>query len=101
MKKELSVIKKEIKSKQLGFVKKLKKACAELDEAGACELVLGILRSGLDEILVRYVAEHRQQVIAAFENWWAKYLTILHDLKMSRNQAASNLDGFIKGLGYA
>ncbi|MCP4201784.1 MAG: SAM-dependent DNA methyltransferase, partial [bacterium] len=72
-KKELAGVKKRLKATQDGFAKRLQEARSELDEDVAFDLVLGILRADLDDILGRYEADHRQLVVAAFEGWWNKY----------------------------
>ena len=62
--------------------------------------MLGILRSDLDGILGRYVASHRQEVVAAFETWWDKYRVTLTSIEAERDSAAERLRGFLGGLGY-
>lgn len=69
-------------------------------EPSARDLVLGILRSDLDTILGRYVASHRQEVVAAFETWWEKYRVTLTRIEEERDAAAEKLRGFLGGLGY-
>jgi type I restriction enzyme M protein len=101
LKKELSAVKKKLKSKEGNFTKRLKEARAALDEDGAKELALGILRADLDAILGRYVADHRQEIVAAFESWWEKYRTTLTSIEEERDAAAGRLRGFLEGLGYA
>ena len=62
--------------------------------------MLGILRSDLDAILGRYVANHRQQVVAECEAWWHKYRVTLTSIEEARDAAAEKLRGFLGGLGY-
>ncbi len=97
---ELGEVKKALKSKQTSFAKRLTEARKSLDKAHASTLVLGIFRSELDSILTRYVNEGRQQVIAAFENWWDKYRVTLTSLEAERDAAAKKLREFLGGLGY-
>lgn len=101
LKQELSEVKKRLKTKERNFTKRLKEARAELDEDSARELVLGILRADLDAILERYVADHRQQIVAAFESWWDKYRVTLTSIEQERDAAAEKLRGFLGELGYA
>ena len=101
LKKELSAVKKKLKAKEGNFTKRLQEARAALDEDGARDLVLGILRADLDAILARYVADHRQQVVAAFENWWDKYRVTLTSIEEERDAAAGKLREYLGGLGYA
>jgi type I restriction enzyme M protein len=100
-KKGLTTAKKKLKALQSDFVKQLDVATGTLDEAGARELVLGILGDQLDAIRARYVASHRQQVVAAFEGWWDKYRVTLVKIEQDRDAAAERLRGFLRTLGYA
>jgi type I restriction enzyme M protein len=101
LKSELSAVKKKLKTKEADFTKRLKEARAELDEHAGRELVLGILRADLDASLGRYVADHRQQIVAAFESWWDKYRVTLASIEEERDAAAAKLRGFLGELGYA
>jgi type I restriction enzyme M protein len=100
LKKDLGAAKKKLKTLQADFVKQLDAAIKKLDEASARELVLGILRGQLDAILTRYIASHRQQVVAAFEAWWDKYRVMLVSIEAERDAAAKRLRGFLGRLGY-
>jgi hypothetical protein len=51
--------------------------------------------------LERYVTAHRQQVIAAVENWWDKYRVTLRAIETERDAAVSRLEVFMRELGYA
>ncbi|MCB9576019.1 MAG: SAM-dependent DNA methyltransferase [Polyangiaceae bacterium] len=101
LKKQLSEVKKQLKTREGNFTKRLTEARSALDEEAACELVLGILRADLDAILGRYVAEHRQHVVAAFKGWWDKYRVTLTGIEQERDDAAEKLRGFLGQLGYA
>ncbi|WP_164103217.1 type I restriction-modification system subunit M [Candidatus Laterigemmans baculatus] len=101
LKQELAATKKKLKTKEGNFTKRLREAREGLDEGAAQELALAILRSDLDAILDRYVADHRQQMVAAFENWWDKYRVTLTSIEEERDEAASKLREFLGGLGYA
>jgi type I restriction enzyme M protein len=101
LKRDLGVTRKKLKALQADFVNQLDAAVHGLDEAAARELVLGILRGQLDAILVRYVASHRQQAVAAFENWWDEYRVALSSIEGDRDVAANWLRGVLKDLGYA
>jgi type I restriction enzyme M protein len=101
LKRELGTTKRALKTKQDDFAQKLKVARTALLEPSARDLVLGILRSDLDAILGRYVANHRQEVIAALETWWDKYRVTLTSIEEERDAAAEKLRGFLRGLGYA
>ena len=100
LKKQLGAAKKALKAKQEGFAVRLKEARGALEEGTARELVLGILRGELDGILGRYVTEHRQQLVAAFENWWDKYRVTLTSVEGERDAVAAKFRGFMAELGY-
>lgn len=100
LKKELAAAKKKMKTIQADFVTQLDTAIHKLDETRARALVLGILRGQLDAILTRYVASHRNLVVAAFDSWWDKYRIMLVSIEAERNASAKKLRGFLGGLGY-
>ena len=100
LKSELSGVKKKLKTRQTNFTKRLQQAREALDEGGATELALGILRADLDAILGRYIAGHRQQIVEAFEGWWDKYRVTLTSIEQERDAAAARLREFLGGLGY-
>lgn len=101
LKSELSAVKKKLKTKAGNFEKRLRESRAALDEDGAKELVLAILRADLDAILDRYVVAHRQRIVAAFERWWDKYRITLKSIEEERDAAVAKLREFLGGLGYA
>lgn len=101
LKKQLGEVKKQLKSKQQGFTKKLAEARVALDEKDARELVLTILRADLDAMLARYVDARRQEVVLAFETWWDKYRVTLTNIEQEREAATVKLRSLLGGLGYA
>ena len=99
-KQQLTALKKQIKAQNQGFARQLGEAVDALDDAGAAELLLTILRNDMQAILARYLGEQRQQVVVAFKNWWDKYRVTLTQTEAARDAAARELSGFLKGLGY-
>jgi type I restriction enzyme M protein len=97
---QLTALKKQLKSEEQGFARRLNTAVDALDEASAAALLLTILRNDMQAILDRYISAQRQQVVAAFENWWDKYRVTLTEIERGRDAAAKDLQGFLKGLGY-
>lgn len=97
---QLGALKKEIKAQEQGFTVRLNSAVDALDDAGAADLLLTILRSDVAAILERCVASHRQQVTIAFENWWDKYRVTLTEIEQRRDSAASSLQICLRELGY-
>ena len=100
-KKELAALKKDIKTQVQGFADRLNAAVDALDEAGAAELLLAILRKDMQVILERYVNAQRQQVVIAVENWWDKYRVTLADIETKRDSAQRQLEHFLIELRYA
>lgn len=100
LKRELAAAKKNLKALHKTSAERLEEAREALGPDKVGELVLGILKADLGKELDRYVAAHRQKVIAAVENWWDKYRVTLRDIEGERNAAKARLDEFLKGLGY-
>ncbi|MGW2178431.1 N-6 DNA methylase [Streptomyces sp. NPDC001732] len=71
-----------------------------LDEAGAREIVLGILREDLAAKLEGHVVRRRRELIDAYAGWERKYLVSLRDIEARREAASKRLEGFLKELGY-
>lgn len=91
---------KALKAMQNSFEERLNESVDALDEAGAAELMLTILHNDMAGILDVYVRQQRQKVITAFETWWDKYWVTLADIELERDKAATELKGFLSGLGY-
>ena len=100
LKRELTGVKKSLKTKQSNFTRRLYEARAELDEGTAQDLALGIIRADIDAILDRYVSDRRNQIVAAVENWWDKYHTTLTSIERTRDAADEMLRNFLGELGY-
>jgi hypothetical protein len=101
IKKQLSEAKATLRRLKEQLIDRLKQKRQALTEADCQETVLVIFKEGLRSELERYVVVHRQQVIAAVENWWDKYRMTLRDIEAERDASAKQLDTFLKGLGYA
>ena len=100
LKKQLTAAKKQQKAMQQEFITKLGKARAELTAVEEGDLVLRLAKSDVSGHLDGYVAAHRQQIVAALENWWRKYAFPLHQIEAERSAATTKLSGFLKDLGY-
>ena len=100
-KKQLAVVKKQLKAQEQGFALRLNQAVDALDEAGAATLLLTILHNDMQGIVQRYVTAQRLQVVAAFENWWDKYRVTLADIERDRGDATKALQGYLREIGYA
>jgi type I restriction enzyme M protein len=100
LKKELGEVKKALKAKQHGFLEALEDAHAELEEDGARDLVLRILRNDLSMILKHYITNQRQNLITSLDTWWDKYQLTLVNIQRARDEATKTLQGFLASLGY-
>jgi type I restriction enzyme M protein len=97
---QLKVAKKQLKERQNQFIKRVHDARDTLSDDDCRDLVLDILNEKLAGHLESYVAAHRQEVVAAVENWWDKYYVTLRDIEGERENAAMTLSKFSRGLGY-
>ena len=100
LKKEIKEAKKRLKELQKKFIKCLHEAREVLSDGEYQELVLDILNEKLSGHLESYVTAHRQEVVAAMENWWDKYRVTLRDIEGERERATNKVSGFINRLGY-
>jgi type I restriction enzyme M protein len=99
-KKELAATKKALKAKLDTFTEQLGAQVDGLSAEGAGALLLKILHDDMSGIVERYIAAQRKQVVAAFETWWDKYRVTLTEIEKERDDAAKELQGFLKGLSY-
>ena len=97
---QLKEAKKRFKELQKKFIKRLHEARNALSDDECRNLVLDILNEKLTGHLESYVTAHRQEVIAAVENWWGKYRVTLRDIEGERKTAAMKLATFIGEIGY-
>ncbi|WP_406342966.1 N-6 DNA methylase [Streptomyces sp. NBC_00648] len=79
---------------------RLERMRRELDEGGAREAVLGILRADLARKLEGHVVRRRRELVESFGAWEAKYAVSLQSIEAQRSQAAARLDILLKELGY-
>jgi DNA repair exonuclease SbcCD ATPase subunit len=67
-----------------------------------CEsYIFKITHNNIIAQLERYIIAHRQQIIAAIENWWDKYNVTLQEIETKRDETTRELAQYLKGLGYA
>ncbi len=100
LKRELTAAKAALRARRAELIRRLETARAGSVETETQRLVLNILRSELDETLERYVAAHRQQVVAVVENWWDKYQVPLRTIEVEREAAAAQLQESLRRLEY-
>ncbi|WP_257387602.1 type I restriction-modification system subunit M [Tahibacter caeni] len=99
-KKELAAVKKQLKARKESFAVHINAAVDGLSPEQATDLLLTILHDDMRAIVERYIAAQRKIIVAAFENWWAKYRVTLTEIEGKRDAAAQALHGFLKGLRY-
>jgi len=100
IKKDLAAARRKYQALKAALVKRLEEARAKLTPKEDRELVLDLIREGMARHLERYVVAHRQEVVAAVENWWDKYAVPMQVTEEARDQAAKRLSAVIGGLGY-
>lgn len=100
LKKQRIVAKKKLKDLRIAFVERLREARAKLSAGEAKDLVLAILRSGLQGELLRNLLSHRQEIVATLEGWKDKYGVTLRELETKQAACKSYLDNALKGLKY-
>ncbi len=101
MRREQRTGRKERKALQADFVARLDEARAGVDADQARDLVLAIERERLEAELARYATAKEQALVAALETLWNKYHVSLRELEAERDEAAAQLDDFVKELGYS
>ena len=96
----LKDVKKELVDRKKLFADHLNFAVDGLPPKEAATLLLTILHDDMKRIVERYITNQRQQIVVAFENWWDKYKVTLTEIEHDRDQAAKQLQAFLKGLKY-
>lgn len=96
----LKEARKMLRELKAALVSRLQVASAALEAEDAERLVLDLLWDELVGQLERYVLEHRQEVIAAVENWWGKYGVTLKEIEAKDLEVNKRLDDMLRGLGY-
>ncbi|SDC72517.1 type I restriction enzyme M protein [Melghirimyces thermohalophilus] len=100
IRKELNALKRQQKKMKDELLPYLEEACANLSPEDCRDRILSILRENLTAQLDRAVTAHRQQVVAAVENWWDKYRVTLRQIESERDEAKEKLEMFLRGVGY-
>ncbi|MGN9915832.1 N-6 DNA methylase [Micromonospora palomenae] len=71
-----------------------------LDAAEVRRVVLELLRDDLAGKLDGHVVRRRRELVDAYAKWESKYAVSLREIRIEREQAAAELNGFLKELGY-
>ncbi|MFB9234080.1 N-6 DNA methylase [Plantactinospora siamensis] len=100
VKAELTAVKKRQRALQGQFAANLAKARGTLTSPQEQDLVMSIWLDDLTTHLEGYAARHRRRIAFALETWWDKYAVSLTNLEANRTTAASQLDAYLRVLGY-
>jgi type I restriction enzyme M protein len=98
---KLRKAKKLFKELQRKFIMRLHEARETLSDDDCKDLVLDIMNEKLAVHLQSYVTAHRQEVIAAVENWWDKYRVTLKDIEHNKKKVMAKLGKFLERMNYA
>lgn len=99
-KKDLAVVKKQLKARWESFTTHIDAAVDGLTPEAAADLLLTILHDDMRGIVERYIAAQRKAIVAAVENWWDKYRVTLTQLEGRRDEAAHALRHYLNELRY-
>ena len=100
LKQQVAATRKQLKDLSRALLQVLRTKRDQLSADDCRDLVLDLSRDSLEQVLRRYIEEHRQEVRAAVENLWNKYGESLRVIQSGRDEAAERLEGFLKELGY-
>ncbi|MEJ2724832.1 MAG: hypothetical protein P8175_09340, partial [Deltaproteobacteria bacterium] len=100
IKKEITAARRKYNGLKAALVKRLEEARAQLSPDDDRKVVLDLICEGIGRHLERYILAHRQQVVAAAENWWDKYATPMDVLEKAKEGAVNNLAIMMGSLGY-
>lgn len=78
----------------------LEAARAKIDEDEARRLILERFYRSLVTLYTGYLSQYRNHFIQRIENLYDKYAVTLTEIQSEREQAAQELDGYLKELGY-
>ncbi|MHC1744957.1 MAG: N-6 DNA methylase [Syntrophobacteraceae bacterium] len=96
----LKAAKKTLKDISKALLQVLRNKRAGLLSDDCRILVLDLTREDLEQVLRRYVEEHREEVRAAVENVWDKYGVSLQTIEKQRDMVVLRLDGLLRDLNY-
>ncbi|KEF33377.1 restriction endonuclease subunit M [Deinococcus sp. RL] len=100
VKKKLTDAKKAHKQTLAQALSSLAATADRMTDAERQQVALTFMRENLETALNRAVTAHRNRIVAALENWHDKYHVSLRELERERDEAAAQLDGFLRELGY-
>lgn len=101
VKKKLTDTKKAHKTTLAQALGSLQTTTNDMTDEQRQHLALTFMRENLETALNRAVTAHRNQIVSVLESWHDKYHVSLRALERERDEAAAQLDGFLRELGYA
>ncbi|WP_253781228.1 N-6 DNA methylase [Nonomuraea roseoviolacea] len=101
LKSRTAAAKKKVSALKEHFLPRLRMAVGALDESSRRDLVLEVLRLQLSTRLESRTAVARRLFETAFHTWADKYAVTLRHLEAQRDAATSQLNIYLKELGYA
>lgn len=101
VKKTLADNKKAHKATLAQAIASLQATADAMTDQDRQQIALTFMRENLDAALTRAVTAHRNQIVTTLEGWHDKYHVSLRELEQERDAAATQLDGFLRELGYA
>jgi len=100
LKKELTQIKKELKTLHGQLIQRMEQARARLSADDCRNLVRDVLRADLLDQVDQRIAAHRQEIALFVESLWSKYSTSLSTLEAKRDRAGRELHEVLGDIGY-
>lgn len=100
VKKKLSEVKKAHRTTLEQALSSLQATADRMTDEQRQEVALTFMCENLETALNRAVTAHRNRIVAALEKWHDKYHVSLRELERERDEAAAQLDGFLRELGY-
>ncbi len=100
VKKTLTDNKKAHKATLAQAIASLQATADAMTDQDRQQIALTFMRENLDAALTRAITAHRNQIVTTMEGWHDKYHVSLRELERERDAAATQLDGFLRELGY-
>lgn len=98
--KELKALKAGIREAEKKKDELVEQARAKITQDEAKELILNRFKQQLDNEYSAYIRAYLQSLTKEIENLWDKYAVNMKDILEERDQVATELDEFLKELGY-
>ena len=98
--KELKALKAGIREAEKKKNELVEQARAKITQDEAKKLILNRFKQELNNEYSAYIRAYLQGLTKAIENLWDKYAVTMKEILVERDQVATELDGFLKELGY-